>query len=70
MSFIKGVEREITQASYKTVLFASGGLGFGLLVAFLLSTIFSRLGNTPLVFCINIILYMICIYLGLAVAKK
>lgn len=70
MSFIKGVEKGITQASYKTVLFASGGLGFGLLVAFLLSTIFSRLGNTPLVFCINIILYMICIYLGLAVAKK
>ena len=70
MAFLRKVEKGITQASYKTVLFSCCGLGFGLLIAFLISTIILHLGNTPLTVCINVMLYIVCIYLGLVVAKK
>lgn len=70
MLFVKRAEKGIAQASYKTLLFASIGLVAGLIMAFLISTLLSHLGNSPLVFCLNAIVYVICAYLGLAVARR
>jgi uncharacterized protein YacL len=68
--FTHEIERRITKASFKTVMFGAGGLIFGLLVAFLLSWLVKDI-NTPLIAMpINSILYFICIYVGTGVAVK
>ena len=70
MQGIRIVEKNIVQASYRTVLFGVCGVGFGLIAAFLISMLLSRLGNSLLIMFINATIYMVCIYLGMVIAKK
>ncbi len=68
--FTQEVEKRISRASFKTILFGAAGLIFGLLVAFLLSALVKDVDVPLIAMPINIILYSICTYIGTVVGIK
>ncbi len=68
--FISDTEEGISKASYRTVLFNTAGIAIGIIIAFFFSHIVSRLGEGPFVFFIDIIIYVVFVYLSVIVATK
>ena len=64
------LSRNISRAPAKTIVLGSVGLVVGLLVAFLLSWPLDKLQIPWIVMTVNVILYVICGYIGVSVAVK
>lgn len=70
IDFVKSTEKGIIKESYRTVLFITIGVSCGIIVAFFFSQIVSKIDNAMVVLSIDVIVYIICIYLAVAVANK
>ena len=68
--FITNTENDIKVASSKTVFYNAAGIAIGIILAYFFSHIVSRLGDGPFVFFVDIIIYVIFIYLAVIVATK
>lgn len=64
------ISRNISRAPAKTIVLGTAGLVVGLLVAFLLSWPLDKLQIPWIVMTVNIILYVVCGYMGVSVAVK
>ena len=64
------LSKSISLAPAKTIVLGTAGLLVGLLVAFLLSWPLDKLQIPWIVMTVNIILYVVCSYLGVSVAVK
>lgn len=67
---VKKIEDRLSGLGFSDVLMGGVGLIFGLIIAFLLSTLVSNIEFKPLVFIINTLLYLLFGYLGVAFMLK
>jgi uncharacterized protein YacL len=68
--FISDTEEGINKASYRTVLFNAAGIAIGIIISYFFSHIVSKLGDGPFVFFVDIMIYVVFVYLAVLVATK
>jgi uncharacterized protein YacL len=69
-AFSKGLEADIKHLSAQDLFAGAIGLIIGLVIAFLISAIFSRIGNEPVSLALTIAVYIVFAWLGVVIGAR